>query len=158
KLLSVLLAVGLVTAGALAVAYQGGARPAEEAQKAKEKSPDQPAEKSRPRLDRHGDPLPEGALARLGTLRWRALGEVEAPAFAPDSKGVATVSRQGLCFFDREGKLLKTLRPDRAQYERLAFSPDGKQVACRAVVPAGGGRAKLVVQLWEWPGGKKVKE
>ena len=36
-----------------------------------------------PRVDRHGDPLPSGAVARLGTARLRDGALVTAVAFAP---------------------------------------------------------------------------
>jgi len=66
--------------------------------------PDQEAGRLGPaRTDRHGDPLPDGAFARLGTLRWRARGEVEALAFAPDGKTVASASSEGLCLFEAAG-------------------------------------------------------
>jgi WD40 repeat protein len=42
------------------------------------------------RLDRHGDPLPDGALARLGTLRFRALNE-GLVCLTRDGKTVAVV-------------------------------------------------------------------
>ena len=43
-----------------------------------------------PPLDGDGRPLPAGALARLGTLRFRHAGPVTAVAYAPNGKLLAT--------------------------------------------------------------------
>ena len=45
-----------------------------------------------PKLDRHGDPLPAGAVARYGTVRLRHGAEVQAMGFTHDAKLLCTVS------------------------------------------------------------------
>src|SRR5438067_11550531 len=59
------------------------------------------AEEPRPaRVDDHGDPLPLGAVARLGTLRFRDEGCVEALAYAPDGKMLASVGWRHIHLWD----------------------------------------------------------
>jgi WD40 repeat protein len=76
----VLLALLLAVAGAGLVAH---ARPPTEADKV-------PA-----RVDVAGDPLPDDALARLGTLRFRHGGRIETLAFTPDGKQIVSHERGG---------------------------------------------------------------
>jgi RNA polymerase sigma factor (sigma-70 family) len=47
------------------------------------------------RTDLSGDPLPSGALARLGTVRWRHGGPVFFAAYSPDNRELLTVGRDG---------------------------------------------------------------
>jgi WD40 repeat protein len=54
-----------------------------------------------PLTDAHGDPLPKGAVARLGTIRYR-LGEVGEFALSPDGKTLAAESSTGVFLWDIE--------------------------------------------------------
>src|SRR5947208_2758487 len=44
------------------------------------------------RTDRYGDPLPPGAIARLGSIRWRVDGEQTSVRYAPDGKTLLVVT------------------------------------------------------------------
>lgn len=52
------------------------------------------------RVDRLGDPLPDAALLRLGTSRFRHPGSATALALAPDEKTVLTLGYEGLFAWD----------------------------------------------------------
>jgi WD40 repeat protein len=122
-----------------------------------EQSPDADTkgEDSTANLDAFGDTLPKGAVARLGTLRWRARGEVETLAYAPDGKTVAALSNRGLCLFEAAtGKLKAHINPPSTSFHRFAYSPDGARLACAARVA----NQKDVVQIWEATGHRMLKE
>ncbi|HEX3147971.1 MAG TPA: WD40 repeat domain-containing protein [Gemmataceae bacterium] len=52
-----------------------------------------------PPTDQHGDPLPKGAVARLGTVRYR-VGTVGPVALSPDGKTLAVEGSHGITFWD----------------------------------------------------------
>src|SRR5438874_2272922 len=80
-----------------------------------------------PRLDLHGDPLPPGALARLGTLRWRQDTGITALAYSPDGKVLATAAGKEVHLWaTADGKPLQKIA---AAASALAFSRDGKKLA-----------------------------
>jgi WD40 repeat protein len=86
-----------------------------------------------PRTDRYGDPLPEGAVARLGTIRFRQVAHPV--AFSPDGKLIATSTRlpsKDVILWERAtGKEVRRMRIDPSQWVfHLAFSPDGTRLAC----------------------------
>jgi RNA polymerase sigma factor (sigma-70 family) len=144
KLLA-LLALGLCLAGA-GVGVMGSAVPAPEAAAAA-------PEKSQPKLDDDGEPLPGGALARLGTLRLRHGSPVTSVAFSPDSKLLATGSWDNVIrIWDAaSGRSLRDIHPQEGWVWGVAFSPDGKLLAT-----AGDHRGKKV-RLWDVATGKAVR-
>ena len=84
------------------------------------------------RLDRFGDPLPEGALARIGTLRFRPRVEGDmyggGIAFLPDGKTLVSLNSNSLYFWEWvAGKELRRL--DGVHGGSIAVSPDGKMLA-----------------------------
>jgi WD40 repeat protein len=82
------------------------------------------------KVDLNGDPLPDRAIARIGSVRFRHPGPLQAVAFSPDGKLVAAASAlpSVVRIWDRaNGKLLDQWRfPEQAPPEQLLFSPDSR--------------------------------
>src|SRR5262249_3413683 len=111
------------------------------------------------RADRLGDPLPPGAVARIGTARLQGGDLVSVAAFSRDGKLLATghwASRARL-WDAKSGKLLLEMplaEPSKPGYAgspvtTLAFSPDGKLLAF-------GGYWAPSVRLWDVAAGKRL--
>jgi hypothetical protein len=91
------------------------------------------------RLDRHGDVLPDGAVARLGSFRLRYHRDLTSMALSPDAKRIATLDWGGaIKLWDAvTGPELHTLKVPRNILEDQtvpAFSPDNRMLAL-AVLP-----------------------
>jgi WD40 repeat protein len=100
------------------------------------------------RLDATGDPLPVGARARLGTLRFRTTARIRDAELSPDGKLIAVAALDGsIRFLDaatgKQVRLLTVLINSYAQ--SLSFSPDGKVLA---VVD------RSRIQLWDTTTGR----
>ena len=96
------------------------------------------------RWDRYGDPLPPGAVARMGTRRLRHGDAVSFAAYLPDGKALVTAGRDRLVrLWDLTGdEDSKCLRGFGALVTVLAFAPDGRKLAA-------GSTSDAIVRIWD---------
>ena len=86
------------------------------------------------KVDLYGDPLPEGAVARFGTVRFLPRDDGWAIAISPDGTRIATGSFPGCLasrvevFDAQSGKRTATLVDNTNNIISLAWSPDGKKL------------------------------
>ena len=116
------------------------------------------------RRDAHGDPLPKGAVARLGTERLRSEDTIIFAVLSPDRKLLATTSPHTLTVWDmntghpcRVGAppqpwIVRVGHPD--WVSRIAFTPDGKTLA---VGMLDYGKSNHTIRLYEIGTGKLVR-
>jgi RNA polymerase sigma factor (sigma-70 family) len=128
-------------------------------------APAVPAQQPPAAADQHGDPLPPGALARLGSVRWRHGAPAHFVTILADGKTVVSASSDRVIHVwdlatGRElHRVVSALQlpvlppgaggtaPRRLLLLAAAASPNGKLLATAIDGPH--------VQLWELPGGQK---
>ena len=108
------------------------------------------------KLDRHGDPLPDGAITRLGTTRLCHKGEVLALAFSADNSVLVTSGLDDtVCVWQVSGGK-KQLELKARDYKlnilrSVAISPDGKLLA----TVASGGSDEVTIHAWNVANGEE---
>jgi WD40 repeat protein len=110
----------------------------------------QNAKKSPSRVDLHGDPLPDGSVARLGSVRFHHENGIIAMAFSPDAKTILAggIQDKGLSLRLWEtttGKELFRFNADGTELGGLAFTHDGKGILINR---------RTVVELYDRATGK----
>lgn len=145
------LALVLTTAALGVIAYQASTTgPGPEEPKKLAESQQAPA--PRERLDTHGDPLPPGAILRLGSSRLHHPVRCTSVVFSPVSDLLASAGDERVVriWDSLTGKELRQLIVTEKGVNEVAFSPDGKLLA-------GGGRDGIVY-LWDAASGQEVRQ
>ena len=83
-----------------------------------------------PKVDRHGDPLPDGAAMRLGTVRYRQGSPIYRIAYAADGKHLVTDGDDGkLRVWDAaSGQVVRLIDPEAGVPSDFGLTSDGKTV------------------------------
>src|SRR5262249_37572115 len=154
----VLILLGVFAAGALVAHHESAEKQAQkqddpkpQAKAARDQS--EPKKGERILTDRFGDPLPVGAVGRLGTVRLRHGDDINGVAFSPNGKTLASTSldRTVRLWDMSTGKeLLRFLGHHNGEPRAVAFSPDGKTVASAAVP------GDWSIRLWDAATGKEL--
>jgi RNA polymerase sigma factor (sigma-70 family) len=116
---------------------------------------EQPGKESPTRIDRYGDSLPPGAVARFGTLRFRHEQVLGSFAISPDGKTLAAVPQmfgKNVVLWElATGKITRRLTFDQ-EVHYLAFPPDGKSIAVGSVEGRGD-----VLRVFDLASGKELR-
>jgi RNA polymerase sigma factor (sigma-70 family) len=97
--------------------------------KAQVKAAPQREKEKKPAVDLYGDPLPEGAVVRLGTSRYRSGSALTTSAVSPNGKLLAGAGKLGIQIWDAEdGKPLNQIPELREGVGGLVFTADNKML------------------------------
>ncbi len=114
---------------------------------------DKPKETKGPLRDLYGDPLPPGAVARIGTMRLRHPDWISCSCMSEDGRIAASASgEENLIYLwdTATGIELRRIKAHRGPISSLALSPDGKTLAS-------GSSKDGTLRLWEAGTGEEVR-
>ena len=103
-------------------------------------------------VDRYGDPLPGGAIARLGSIRFTHAASIDQFAFAADGKTIVFVGRDGVVgrWDANTGQELKRFSISPQTYPRgLLLSADGTLLVTSL--------ANQGLVVWDTAAGKELR-
>jgi len=127
--------------------------------------------KATPNVDRHGDALPDGAVTRMGTTRWRHGDAITFLAFPSDDTVLTAAPDNTARLWERKtgkeirrfevggtqqpqigqpGAMMMAVPFGRGAGSRVAITPDGKIFAAAV--------ANNTIQLWDVGTGKALRE
>lgn len=107
---------------------------------------------ARPRVDRNGDPLPAGAVARLGTNRFRHMHTISSLAYSGDGTRLLSGSWDGTVrYWDAAtGVEIHRFKAPENGFSSVALSPDGKLLAA--------GNMGKTLFFWDAATGKEIRK
>jgi hypothetical protein len=139
------LVVGVLGGGAGLAMLQEVPPPQTSAEPAKTAGP-KPEEEP---VNQQDDPLPAGAVARLGTLRFRHSDSISGIAIGPDCTSILSSTRNAVHVWDlATGKERKRLAKDKTGISSFAITRDGKILAT--------GSYDGTIHLWDTDTGREL--
>jgi WD40 repeat protein len=106
---------------------------------------------SKPAVDLYGDALPQGAVARLGTMRLRHTGGIWSVALNPDGSLLVTTEYGAVHLWNaKTGEEIERFPKKAIRGEFVTFSPDGTVLLT--------GNRKGLIQQWEVSSGQLIQE
>jgi RNA polymerase sigma factor (sigma-70 family) len=111
------------------------------------------ADRETARTDRYGDPLPDAAVARLGTVRYNHADGLNALHFSPDGQTIISDGEGHLCLWDAAtGKPLRQFsRSNSSLIDPTVLLPDGKTMVFLII----GQGITDAVQIWDLDKGQE---
>lgn len=113
------------------------------------------ADPPKPAVDRYGDPLPDGAVARLGSVRFMSGRRVDSLVVSADGKRIVSVGSNGYELWDGEtGRHIPPPRTIEVNEDGAWFAPIPQADRLLAVRT----NLKKLVRVVDWETGKLLFE